>query len=538
MAFTLAISLAALLLRFSGGSLAEEALVQSAADSGKGSALVTLPRAPERGNLLLAAVTASEPTGVRAPDGWKTAVDESVQDPSLAVFYRPVSGSEGRSYQFFTSRDGVPMNAQVLEYAGLGSEAPVAQARSQAGNGPVSLAGTAEAGALVFAAAAADPHARIDVAETDEARVWSRTFGGGSVSLQTFDARADAAGAWSLSASPAQRGKTRLAAVVLRPASRTSVDAAGPAPLLRLSIAADPLEAVSGGTVSLRLTLRNDGSAPAHRIEVDTPPESVWQFSKADVTDGSFSPFGHRWSLARLEPGASATMSFQAELADALPDTALIAAARIRSFDEAETLVELPQALAAVDILPDEPAVLTCPPLGAVTVSATGSGDPGFADVAVGAPGATYAVVSATLDRRDGVYVPIGETGRVPVASAASTVPLYAWAGNACRVSFVERADVSVTPREAEPPEGATCAGALPAVRSIVDLHASGAEADAVLTILHCIGYLDGDLPLTFDERASEAVRAFQRDHGLAPIGIVGPATRVLLNAYRELLQK
>jgi len=53
----------------------------------------------------------------------------------------------------------------------------------------------------------------------------------------------------------------------------------------------------------------------------------------------------------------------------------------------------------------------------------------------------------------------------------------------------------------------------------------AGAAVAQIVDLLARLGFLDGELPATYDEQVERAVRAFQQQRGLPADGVVGPAT-------------
>ena len=52
-----------------------------------------------------------------------------------------------------------------------------------------------------------------------------------------------------------------------------------------------------------------------------------------------------------------------------------------------------------------------------------------------------------------------------------------------------------------------------------------GSDVAQLQSILELIGYNPGEIDGIFGTRTEEAVKAFQRNNGLSPDGIVGPKT-------------
>jgi hypothetical protein len=64
-----------------------------------------------------------------------------------------------------------------------------------------------------------------------------------------------------------------------------------------------------------------------------------------------------------------------------------------------------------------------------------------------------------------------------------------------------------------------------------LSLRSSGEEVRLAQDILRRLGYYNDLSTGYFGPKTEAAVRAFQTDHGLDPLGIIGPLTRALLNS-------
>ena len=67
-----------------------------------------------------------------------------------------------------------------------------------------------------------------------------------------------------------------------------------------------------------------------------------------------------------------------------------------------------------------------------------------------------------------------------------------------------------------------------------MEIETIGDEVRELQRLLQCLGYYPKDFDLTgyYGPITQDAVIKFQKDKGLDPIGVVGPATRDELNKY------
>jgi hypothetical protein len=108
-------------------------------------------------------------------------------------------------------------------------------------------------------------------------------------------------------------------------------------------------------------------------------------------------------------------------------------------------------------------------------------------------------------------------SGKLAIAEAKITVNVISTSQAASAISSLNGTNTTPTPSRT-------------VFKSYLSLGSSGSEVKALQNYLAEKNYFSGSATGYFGTLTQKAVKAFQKANGTSPLGVVGPATRALLN--------